>query len=80
MCDRFSISDRSAAYLANALLKDIRNISEYNQRSIIYQSKIRRERMKQRNLKITKTSGILSLCFDGKREDTIAQIMVIELK
>ena len=36
--------------------------------------------MKQRNLKITKTSGILSLCFDGKRDDTIAQIMVNELK
>ena len=36
--------------------------------------------MKQRNLKITKTSGILSLCFDEKRDYTIAQIMVNELK
>ena len=34
-CDRFSISDRSAAYLSNALLKDIGNISEYNQKNII---------------------------------------------
>ena len=40
-CDRFSISDRSAAYLANALLKDIGNISEYNLKKIIDQSKIR---------------------------------------
>ena len=36
--------------------------------------------MKQKNLKITKTSGILSLYFDGKHDDTIAQIMVNELK
>ena len=36
--------------------------------------------MTQRNLKITKTSGILSLCFDEKGNYTIAQIMVNEIK
>ena len=30
--------------------------------------------MKQMNLKITKNSDILSFYFDGKRDDTIAQI------
>ena len=47
-CERFSISHRSAAYLAIALLKDIGNISEYNQWNIIDRSQMRRERMKQR--------------------------------
>ena len=46
-CDRFSMSDRSAAYLVNALLKDTGNISEYNQKNIIDQSKIRREHTKK---------------------------------
>ena len=46
-CDRFSMSNRSAGYLINALLKDTGKISEYNQKNIIDQSKIRCEHIKK---------------------------------
>ena len=46
-CDRFNISDRSAAAISNAVLKDVGILSECNRAMIIDRSKIRRERKKK---------------------------------
>ena len=46
-CDRHSISDLSAASLANALLKDLEQISENNRTLIIDRNKIKLKNWKE---------------------------------
>jgi hypothetical protein len=48
-CDRYGFSDRSAAAIASAILKDVGLIHEGNNSKVIDRSKVRRERKKLRN-------------------------------
>ena len=45
-CDRYKLSDRSAAKVANALLKDLSIVTKEEQKLLICPSKLRRERIK----------------------------------
>ena len=44
MCDRYGISDRAGAAIANAVLQDYGIIAKHNPRDVIDRSKLRRER------------------------------------
>ena len=69
-CDRFNISDRSAAAISNAVLKDVGILSECNRAMIIDRSKIRRERKKKSQLTET-FDDIQALFFDGRKDETL---------
>lgn len=62
-CNTTSISDRSAARIASAVLKDFGIVSESEKSNVIDRSKIRRERKRERNL----------LQIAGKRETQYPQ-------
>lgn len=77
-CDRFGISDRSAAALASSLIHDIKHDSEESKNFdalVLDRSKVRRERIKTRDgLKRKLESvefGIKALYFDGRIDDTL---------
>lgn len=75
-CDRTGISDRSAAILINAALKDMGVISKDDTSKIVDRSKIRRERSKARSYlinKIEETSSLSEqgLYFDGRKDKTL---------
>ena len=68
-CDRYKISNRAGAKLANALMKDIGFVTKFNTQNLVCPSKLRRERSKwgrqAENLHSEKkTEG--GLYFDGK--------------
>lgn len=66
--DRFGISDRGAAALSSAVLKDFSLVSDSDRSKIIDRSKIRRERSKLRNhLLSIHSTEIEGLYFDGRK-------------
>jgi len=79
-CDRTGVSDRSAAILVNATLKDIGIITKDDSSRVVDRAKIRRERVKvRRDLKrktIEKHPSIFGLYFDGRRDKTLKQTKV----
>ncbi|KAK4883451.1 hypothetical protein RN001_006770 [Aquatica leii] len=48
LCDRYRLSDRSAAAIASAVLKDVGIISEEDKMNVVDRSKVRRARVKSR--------------------------------
>lgn len=76
-CDRTGVSDRSAAIIANAVLKDVGLISKEEKSKIIDRSKIRRERKRAR--KATKeqhnidNNPFYAIYFDGRKDKTLVQ-------
>lgn len=76
-CDRTGVSDRAAAAIASAVLKDVGIITEDNKSKVIDRMKIRRERGKNRTNEILKSfnqvGGNIGLFFDGRKDKTIAQ-------
>ena len=49
MCERYQISDRAAAAIGSATLKDFGVVTEYDASLVIDRSKLRRERQKYRD-------------------------------
>ena len=74
-CDRYAISDRSAAASASAVLHDIGLISKDDSSKVIDRSKVRREREKKRIvLRSNVMSSVLQgLYFDGRKDKTLTQ-------
>jgi len=68
-CDRFQLSDRSAAAIANAVLKDVGIISENDRSMVIDRNKIRRER--QKVLYCERESKATTIFFDGRKDETL---------
>ena len=74
-CDRWEVSDRSAAAIASAVLVDFGIINEQDSSVVIDPSKIRRERQKNRkSLQTDAIKKVEGLYFDG-RKDKRNQIM-----
>lgn len=76
-CDRWGISDRSAAAIASAVLQDIGIIDETDSSAVIDRSKIRRERQKHRKdlgSVVDRNKDLQGLYFDGRKNKTRKQI------
>ena len=75
-CDRYCVSDRSAAKIANGLLKDLKLVKRGNTNMLICPSKVRRERAKW-GAKFDKESRSAmlpgGLYTDGKRVPTLVR-------
>lgn len=76
-CDRTGVSDRSAAIIANAVLKDVGLISKEETSKIIDRSKIRRERKRARNTIKEQhnfdNNPFFAIYFDGRKDKTLVQ-------
>lgn len=71
-CDRRAISNRAGAQLASALLQDLNVVTPENQAAVIDKSKVFRERLKyRRSITSTRTTEIIALYFDGRKDKTI---------
>lgn len=71
-CDRRAISNRARAQLASALLHDLNVVTPENQVAVIDKSKVFHERVKYRqSISSTRTSEIIALYFDGRKDETI---------
>ncbi|KAK5649767.1 hypothetical protein RI129_000796 [Pyrocoelia pectoralis] len=77
ICDRYGLSDRSAAAIATAVLQDVGVVSSEDTTNVIDRSKVRRARSKNRE-NIQQQHGfclnnIAALYFDGKKDKTLCQ-------
>lgn len=72
-CDRYGVSDRSAAAIASAVLEDVGLITENNYSIVIDKNKVRRQRRKARTeLQQSQTQNELrGLFFDGRKDQTL---------
>lgn len=71
-CDRRAISNRAGAQLASALLQDLNVVTSENQAAVIDKSKVFRERLKyRRSITSTRTTEIIALYFDGRKDKTM---------
>lgn len=74
-CDRFGISDRSAALVVSATLQDLGLIQNEDKTRVVDRSKIRRERLKvRRQLQCTPLGRFSGLYFDGRKDRTRTKI------
>lgn len=75
-CDRYGISDRSAAAIASAVLEDFGIVTASDLSNVIDPSKIRRERKRKRSeLKPSHDSTIVrGIYFDGRKDKTLKNI------
>ena len=64
MCERYQISDRAAATIGSATLKDYGVVTDYDASLVIDRSKLRRERKKYRD-EFTKAEESLFKIVDG---------------
>jgi len=78
--DRYHVSDRVAASLANAVLKDMGVVTREDNNLVIARNKMRRQRLslgaKQAKVYTENLGKICGLYFDGKRDDTLARDVV----
>lgn len=73
-CDRYGVSDRSAASLSSALLQDLGIINEQDTSKIIDRNKVRREREKHRKeLQNENMEVVEALYFDGRKDKSLTQ-------
>ena len=75
-CDRYKVSNRAGAALANAILKDHGMITKEDTSMMIDHSKLRRERIKAGQLSEKKRDGkqlSRALYFDGKKCPTLVR-------
>jgi hypothetical protein len=81
-CDRYGVSDRSAAAIASAVLQDIGVVTTEDKSKVIDRSKVRRERQENRSnlqddgldvLSTNKLTGT-GLYFDGRKDKTLLQV------
>lgn len=78
ICDRTGVSDRVAAAIASAVLKDVGIISEENKTKVIDRMKIRRARASNRKRAVAasvnnQVGANKGLFFDGRKDKTIAK-------
>src|SRR6218665_4128982 len=79
------VSDRSAAVLATSVLHGLGLVSPIDQSKVIDRSKIRRERRKNRKeLQLNGDqfdhSGIEVIFFDGRKDQTLTQVLGVDNK
>ena len=75
-CDRYKISNRAGAKLANALMKDIGFVTKSDTKHLVCPSKLRRERSKWGKLAEhlhSEKKPEAGLYFDGKKCDTLVR-------
>ena len=70
-CDRYMVSDRSAAAIASAVLEDVGLISSEDLTQVIDRNKIRRARSTTRENQKPQQVEITSLYFDGRKDKTM---------
>lgn len=78
-CDRYGVSNRAAAAIASAVLKDVGLITQDNSSKVIDKCKLQRERQKSRKLAIAEQLDsrlIRGLYFDGRKDKTLVQYSV----
>lgn len=75
-CDRFGVSDRTAAALGATLLTDMGQVTPTETSKVIDRSKIRRERGKKRALLQGETAAeaVEGIYFDGRKDSTCVQV------
>ena len=77
-CDRSRVSDRTAASIVSATLKDIGIISPEDASKIVDRSKIRRARGKKRvetkQHDETDQKNVVSIFFDGRKDRTLSKV------
>ena len=73
-----SSSDRAAAAIASAVLQDFGLISPGHSQNVIDKNKIRRERMRKRNIlqdmQASDGGGLHSIYFDGRKDVTVTNV------
>ena len=79
MCDRYGISDRAGAAIANAVLQDYGIIAKHNPRDVIDRSKLCRERERLGKIaeeeNLEKNYGeIMGLYYDGRIDKTLVRV------
>ena len=79
MCDRYGISDRAGAAVANAVLQDYGTITKHNPREVIDCSKLRRKRERWGKIEeegnLQKNDGeIMGLYYDGRIDKTLVRV------
>lgn len=77
MCDRYGISDRAGAAIANAVLEDLGKIYPENKTVVIDRSKLRRARYKLRKSlrNSTKVNNFRGFFFDGRKDMTLKTVI-----
>lgn len=79
-CDRTGVSDRSAAIIASAVLKDIGLVTTEESSKIIDRSKVRRERKRTRNTLRSQLKQeevfLQAIYFDGRKDNTLVQRLI----
>lgn len=76
-CDRRGIFSRAGGQLATALLLDLNVVTAENQEAVIDKSKLVREILKTRKeAKLTRTSNLLAIYFDGRKDETITKEII----
>ena len=74
MCERYQISDRAAAAIGSATLKDFGVVTDHNASLVIDRSKLRREHQKYRD-EIRKAEGLFEIVdeihIDGRKDATL---------
>lgn len=71
-CDRHAVSDRAASALASALLDDLGIVTETETKNVIDRSKVRRERIRNREiLQECQDIEINGLFFDGRKDKSL---------
>jgi len=77
MCERFQLSDRAGAAVANAVIKDLQEIVQLPDSLLVDRSKLRRERKKFRNETLLKDEKFLpeinAIYTDGRKDATLVQ-------
>lgn len=72
ICDRYGLSDRSAAAVATAVLQDFGIVTKAIQTQVIDKNKLRRAREKSRkNYHNTEVPHLKALYFDGRKDKTL---------
>lgn len=72
VCDRYGLSDRSAAAVATAVLHDLGIVSTDNTKNVIDRSKLRRAREQSRKGFIhNSTETLKAIYFDGRKDKTL---------
>ena len=72
-CDRYGVSDRSAAAIASAVLQDFGLINTEQSMNVVDRSKVRRDRnkMKAEMKKQVERKPFMALFFDGRKDKTL---------
>ena len=80
-CDRYAISDRSAAAISSAVLQDIGVITNDDKASVIDRSKIRRQRLQKREEAQSNVDDCVNgLFFDGRKDKTMTHVRELDDK